>query len=411
MFTLNALFTWWWLALPTVLLPLWWHRQRQKQQQVFPLASAQFLPNAEPQTVQVWRWRELILLLLRLAMLLCLIALLAQFIRGQRGDTVFVSKKANPTWIAAQLAQLNQLRQQSKSLEVLEYCEHAPCDIQTDSIFAWLEQHQAQWQDSSRWYLLAAEAELSMPAQAPRFTPAFELRIAPQLDGNKGKVPASPAQTIAVYLNTPRADDWRKWFQVFEVSSQGQLHFVLEETMPSKVQLIVWERDSAPEEGLKAPLWWTTNPSLQQGAQTASHRSSAVALSPQTPLPQGGNGSASFKQFETARGRVWFADQRDWPLHSDDSLAAWRLFEAWRASQTTFMPPPAVSYQSPAMKDVQKQGPNVTHFNSPTTQQFSPRPAWEVGKSLRSECETILLSLFVLFFLCERVLHHAKRKA
>ena len=32
---MTALFTWWWLALPSLLLPLWWHRQRQRQRQVF----------------------------------------------------------------------------------------------------------------------------------------------------------------------------------------------------------------------------------------------------------------------------------------------------------------------------------------------------------------------------------------
>lgn len=406
--TLNALFAWWWLALPTVLLPLWWHRQRQKQQHVFPLASAQFLPTAEPQTVQVWRWRDLILLLLRLAMLLCLIALMAQFIRGQRGDTVFVSKKANGAWVAAQIAQL---KQQSRSLEVMDYCEHAPCDIQTDSIFAWLEQHQAQWQDTSRWYLLAAETELSMPAQVPRFKPAFELRIAPRLNAGKDTASAAPLQTVPVYLNTARADEWRKWFQIFEVSSRGQLHFVFEDAVRSEVQLIVWEQEFPPAERLKAPLWWTTNRSLLQGAQTAPHYTSAVALSPQTQVQQGGVSLEKIKQFETSRGRVWLADQRDWPLQNDDSLTAWRLFDAWRTSQTTFMPLPAIAYQSPSMKDAQKQGENAAHLNLSNAQRFGTGPVWEVGKSMRSEWETLLLSLFLCFFLCERVLQHAKRKA
>lgn len=412
MFTLNALFAWWWLALPSLLLPLWWHRQRQKQKQVFPLASAQFLANAEPQTVQVWRWRDLILLLLRLAILLCLIALLAQFIRGQRGDTVFVSNKANTTWIAAQLAQL---KQQSKSIEVLKYCEQASCDIQTNSIFAWLEQHQAQWKDSSRWYLLAAEGELTMPAQAPRFEPAFELRIAPTMNAISKPLTSTAAQTLSVYLQSPRADEWRKWFQVFEVSAKGQWHFVFDEVWHPAVQLIVWEQDSTPAPDLKAPLWWTNHPALLQSLQSKSGTTSSVTSDLQLQVSAGGFGLQQFKQFETPRGRVWLADQRDWPLHHDDSVAAWQLFDAWRAIQTTNAPLPAVPYQSRAIKEVQKQlqkqVQDATQANATIANRFGLSPASEVGQSLPSEWETILLSLFLLFFLCERVLHHARRQA
>lgn len=81
----------WWLALPVVLLPVWWHRQRRRQVPAAPLASARFLPACAPRQLRAWRWVDLILLLLRCMLLASLIAWLADPVVAWRGDTVLVA--------------------------------------------------------------------------------------------------------------------------------------------------------------------------------------------------------------------------------------------------------------------------------------------------------------------------------
>ena len=36
----------WWFALPVLLLPIWWHRQKRERVKALPLATARFLPRA-----------------------------------------------------------------------------------------------------------------------------------------------------------------------------------------------------------------------------------------------------------------------------------------------------------------------------------------------------------------------------
>ena len=73
----------------------------------------------------------------------------------------------------------------SVQLTLSAIADRIECELQTSNIFAWLEQHQTQWQGNSRWWLLAAEDELAMPAQAPRYSSRFELRLGPQLLNKK----------------------------------------------------------------------------------------------------------------------------------------------------------------------------------------------------------------------------------
>ena len=55
----------WWWALPVLLLPILWHRKKRKQTKSMPLASARFLPSAEPKQQRVWRFSDPLLLLLQ----------------------------------------------------------------------------------------------------------------------------------------------------------------------------------------------------------------------------------------------------------------------------------------------------------------------------------------------------------
>ena len=62
----------WWLALPTLLLPIWWHRKKRVQVAAEPMATARFLPRTEPRQMRVWRWADVILMILRCLLLACL---------------------------------------------------------------------------------------------------------------------------------------------------------------------------------------------------------------------------------------------------------------------------------------------------------------------------------------------------
>ena len=55
----------WWFALPVLLLPIWWHRQKKERTNVAMLATARFLPATSPEQQRVWRWVHVTLLLLR----------------------------------------------------------------------------------------------------------------------------------------------------------------------------------------------------------------------------------------------------------------------------------------------------------------------------------------------------------
>ena len=83
--------------------------------------------------MQVWRWRDLVLLLLRLAMLTCLIAV-GTVLVGHRGDTVFVSAKVDPAWLNAEVAEIKQ--NGAKPVSLIRYCDRAECELQTSAIFA-----------------------------------------------------------------------------------------------------------------------------------------------------------------------------------------------------------------------------------------------------------------------------------
>jgi hypothetical protein len=81
----------WWWALPVLLLPIWWHRQRRRQVQAAPLATARFLPASSPRQLRAWRWVDLILLLVRCLLLATLVAWLADPVIAWRGDTVLAA--------------------------------------------------------------------------------------------------------------------------------------------------------------------------------------------------------------------------------------------------------------------------------------------------------------------------------
>jgi len=95
----------WWWALPVLLLPIWWHRQRRRQVQATPLATARFLPKSAPRQLRAWRWVDIVLLLLRCLLLAAVIAWLADPVFAWRGDTVLAAHGDAIGWFQAREAE------------------------------------------------------------------------------------------------------------------------------------------------------------------------------------------------------------------------------------------------------------------------------------------------------------------
>jgi len=95
----------WWWALPVLLLPLWWHRQRRRQVEATPLATARFLPRSAPRQLRTWRWIDIVLLLLRCLLLATVIAWLADPVIAWRGDTVLKADGDAIGWLRAREAE------------------------------------------------------------------------------------------------------------------------------------------------------------------------------------------------------------------------------------------------------------------------------------------------------------------
>lgn len=154
----------WWLALPVLLLPLWWHMRKRERTRSDLLATARFLPAAAPPQQRVPRWTEVPLLLARLALLAALIAWLAVLVLPWKGDTVFVdaSLESSP-WAAQQM--------QSAGMDAAAR-EPLPAGL-----WNWLALHEHEWRPGARFLILAPSA--AMPALRPRLAHAADLRLAP----------------------------------------------------------------------------------------------------------------------------------------------------------------------------------------------------------------------------------------
>jgi hypothetical protein len=202
-----------------VLLPILWHRQKREQTKTSLLASARFLPAAEPKMRRVWRWHDMTLLLLRCLLLVTLIALLADLVLAWRGDTVLVVPGTPPAVVDKDAAQRITLPDR-------------------DAV-TWLHAHEREFEPGTR---LVVVGDAVMPAVLPRFRHAVELRTA--------AVPAAPAERhVAIFSD--RADDWHRLF----AAAEGAWHIVVDAAPGPRTELVVWDRPDAPPAGLHGRLW------------------------------------------------------------------------------------------------------------------------------------------------------------
>jgi hypothetical protein len=275
----------WWLALPVLLLPILWHRQKRQRDASELLATARFLPSTAPQLRRVWRWTDVPLLALRLLLLVALIAWLAVTIVPWRGDTVLADPALDPAWVAQQV----RLTSMASATRI---------DLPAEPL-AWIPRHEHEFRRGARLLVLSRVGTLAMPAVPPAFLHAVDLRSGPP-----AAAPERPAVHRVVVASVPeRAAQWRALFAAF--GSTGA-RWTVGEVPDHATELVVWDRDGVPPVDWKAPHWWQATPA--KGARQVA----AAGL--------------TLSYADTARGRSWSG--LPWPPASETQAQA--VYEAWR---------------------------------------------------------------------------------
>jgi hypothetical protein len=281
----------WWLALPVLALPVWWHRKKREQATAGVLATARFLPRAEPKQVRVWRWSEPVLLLVRCLLLATVIAWLADPVIAWRGDTVIVVAGTDNAWAAQQA-------------RAAGFDNSQRIELPGPQALEWLRAHEREWKADARLLLVG---DVPMPAARPRFAHRVELRTWAR--------PVAPlGRRVAIVSERPAA--WRALF----ASLDGPQRFIVDDAPDARTELVVWDVARLPAAGLLAPLWWVGD---------------ATAL----PELQGAKEVDGLRFADSAHGRLWTSTA--WPPRDADG--ARRLFETW---QQLHYPP--VPYTAPA---------------------------------------------------------------
>ncbi len=268
----------WWMALPVLLLPVWWHRQKRERTRAEPLATARFLPRADPQQRRVWRWTDRILLLVRCLLLLGVIALLAGLALPWRGDSVLVAPGTDRAWLERQVLDAG-------------FAGARRIELPAGDPLGWLAAHESEWQAGAR---LLVAGHVPMPAVQPQFRHRVELRTV---------AAPFPKSEHRVAVVSKRAAQWRALFAALD----GPQRYQVTDTPDARSELIVWDLPTAPPADMRAPLWWIGDagafPELRDGAAVDGMRYA-----------------------DSARGRLWTSGA--WP--PSDADAARELFETWQ---------------------------------------------------------------------------------
>lgn len=283
----------WWLALPTLLLPVWWHRKKRVQVKAEPLASARFLPRTEPKQMRVWRWSDIMLLVLRCLLLACAIAWLADPVFPWRGNTVLVAQGTDARWV-------------EREVQAAGFTQATRLSLPANEVLAWIRAHEREFEPAARLLVLG---DIPMPAALPQWRRPVELRTL--------AAPAARGE-VRVAVVGERAAAWRRMFG----ATGGPLRVVVDSAPNANTELIVWDAAGTPPATLRAPLWWATN----------------AAAFPELEHAKSVDG---IRYADTPRGRVWTSAA--WP--PADPAAARRLLETWRALH--YAP---VAYTAPPMR-------------------------------------------------------------
>ena len=341
-----------WLALPILMLPIWWHRQKRQRTRAKALATARFLPAAEPQQKRIWQWVERLLLVLRCAMLIALIALLADIVSPNRGDTVLIAEGLDQTWVAQQIQQAH--LQQAQQVKFCASASCAPIQLaKHQSILSWLSLHEEQWSKPARILILAQDIHVNMPAQQTPFAHQVELRLQPTT-----KMPESVDHHITVV--SERAERWRALFKSYESAGVGNARYIIATHPNAKTELIIWESAAAPDASWRATNWWLSDGKAFPGVKIDTEY-----------------GSASYA--DSAVGRLYLSD---W--HINEESDARNLYSLWQKMQPA--PEPFLAYS-----------------------QIFPVIEIKARDVLGGQWTSAIGWLLALLFSIERILSHARR--
>ncbi|MDQ1814913.1 hypothetical protein RBA41_16515 [Massilia sp. CCM 9210] len=270
--------TLWWLGLGLLALPVLWHRQRRQRIRQELLATARFLPRADPQQLRVWRWTERLLLLARCLLIVAVVAWLADLVLPWRRDAVLIAAGTDSVWAERQIKQAG-------------LYDASWVAVPSGDPFAWLARHDREWRPDARLLVLG---NVPMPAMLPRSRHRVEVR-------SKAAAFASTEQRVVVV--SKRAAQWRTMFAALD----GPRRYKVDDAPDGAAELVVWDVPQAPPASLRAPLWWAGDessfPELKKAAQ-----------------------ADGIRYADSARGRVWASNA--WPPAGPQ--AARRLFESWQ---------------------------------------------------------------------------------
>ena len=268
----------WWFALPVLLLPIWWHRQKRERASARPLATARFLPRTDPKQQRIWRWLDLVLLIVRSLLLATVIVWLADIVLPWRGDSVLVAPGTDPAWRGEQVRQAG-------------FAKADVVQAPSPDVFQWLAKHEREWRPEARILVLG---EVAMPALRPTVSHQIEVR---------SRLPLAAKSEHRIFIASKRAARWHALFGAVD----GPRRFIVSTTDPARADLIVWDLPEAPPAAMRARLWWvgdaTAFPELE--------KASAVD---------------GLRYADSARGRLWMHPA--WPAADGDAARA--QFETWQ---------------------------------------------------------------------------------
>lgn len=270
----------WWLALPVLLLPVWWHRQKRERVNAAPLATARFLPRTDPQQQRVWRWADRMLLLARCLLLVTVIAWLADMVVAWRGDAVLIVPGTDAAWA----------QQQAKDAGFASVEKNVLPDADA---FRWLARHGREFQSDARILLVG---DVRMPAVKPAMTHQLVIR-----SKTAAALPVNSRTRIAIV--SQRAEKWRALFAALESPER----YLIADRADGNDDLVIWDVPEAPPADLRASLWWV--------GDTTAFPELAKA-----PAVDG------LRYADSARGRLW--SHPAWPAADPD--AAREQFETWQ---------------------------------------------------------------------------------
>jgi hypothetical protein len=346
----------WWLALPVLLLPIWWHRQKRQRIKAELLATARFLPSAAPEQLRVWQWRDRVLLAVRCLMLIALIAWLAATIFPWRGDTVLLDPGVDKAWAEQQINAAGLADAPRMDL---------PAGALVPAVQS-LRNHERDWRPGARLLIVARADQIAMPARLPQLSHPIELRT--QFVAGPASATAA-VHRVVLAIPAERAAAWRSLFSAFEMAGDGKSRYLLAAEPASATDLIVWDTPSdAPPQNWRATHWWLAAPVNASAFPELANASTLTV-----------NG-ITLKYADSPRGRLWTSDA--FPPRDADGARA--LYEAWQSLKAA----PARAYPTSSQNFAAARSVPPVDDARPAT--------W------------LALALLALFIL-ERILTHARR--